>query len=762
MQTALTWIIRILGGLLALLLIALLLAALIPVPRDQLPAPEAFGAGASSLADSTSGLAREFPLLNEMAGNPSTPEKIELGRLLFFDPVLSENNDIACATCHNPDLAFSDGLAQAIGAGGQGIGPARTGGVPLTRNTASLWNVAYATSLFWDGRVQSLEYQALVPLSHVDEMGVANTNALEEELRGIPEYVDYFNAAFGGGQAAITVENVVRALAAFERTLLSTQSPFDRYASGELDALTASQQRGLALFRSAATRCFECHAAPTFASETFRVIGVPDAPGLPHDAGRAAVVADGMDGAFKVPSLRNVALSAPYMHNGIFSTLEEVIEFYAQGGGRAQGVENMDPFARGFDFTEQEKQDLIAFLYALTDESALPEFPTSLPSGLDVVPRLGNPARALVAEFNAGRALASTPSRQPLTLIVAPGESIQSVVDRALPGDTVLVPHGVYNERVVVDLNNITLRGIPNTAGQWPTLDGEGLLSEAVISSGNQFEMSNFNVVNYRDNGVLVEGVTGVHLHDLYVENTGTYGLYPVQSTGVLIEDSEVVGANDAGIYAGQCEDVVIRNNVAHGNVLGIEVENTVGAQIYANHTYNNTNGILVILLPQLTSKVSLDTRVYDNLVENNNHVNFAQQGTAAALMPSGSGIGLVASDRVEVYGNTIRGNNTAGLGIFNLLIAFDANEVDIGPRPEHIYIHDNLFEQNGSQPDAFIADLGIPGADILWDVSGWDVRFDEAPGVAIFPPLVPTSNWPNPIYNLYWQAVNFLIGLLG
>lgn len=124
--------------------------------------------------------------------------------------------------------------------------------------------------------------------------------------------------------------------------------------------------------------------------------------------------------------------------------------------------------------------------------------------------------------------------------------------------------------------------------------------------------------------------------------------------------------------------------------------------------------------------------------------------------------VGLAAADRVEVYGNTIRGNHSAGLGIFNLLIAYDANEVDIGPRPEHIHIHDNEFADNGAHPDPFIAELGIPGADILWDVSGWDVRIDEVESVSLFPPVAPSSAWPDLLYNLYWRALNVLIGLLG
>lgn len=759
MKTPGTWLLRIFGVLAVLLVLVLAIAALKPIPRDQHPEPEAYGAGSSSIQPSATGLLRAFPAVNDM-GNTSTPEKVELGRLLFFDPVLSANNDLACASCHHPDYGFADGLPQAAGAGGAGAGPERSGGVTLARNTPTLWNVAFTNALFWDGRVESLEYQALVPLNHADEMAVENNETLAAELRAIPEYVDLFDAAFGGREDGVTVENAVRALAAFQRSLLSQDSPFDKYAAGELEALTPAQRRGLTLFRSAALRCFECHTAPTFAGDTFRIIGVPDYPGLPADLGRAAVVADGEEGAFKIPTLRNVALTAPYMHNGVFATLEEVIDFYAKGGGRARGLTTIDPFVQGFELTEQETQDLIAFLYALTDESLLPELPARVPSDLEVIHRIPNFRRDLAADINAATGGGNVVAGSGLTHTVGTGETIQSVVDRARPGDTIMIPYGVYHERVVVDLNDITLLGIPNALGELPVLDGRGLLSEAVISSGNNFEIGYLHVREYTDNGVIVEGVTGVYMHHMVAENTGTYGLYPVQSTNVLIEFCVVSGADDAGIYAGQSMNVVVRDNEVFENVLGIELENVVNGEVYRNHAHDNTNGILIILLPQLTSKVSKNTLVYDNLVENNNHENFAKPNTAASKMPPGSGIALIAADEVEVYNNNIRGNKTAGLGIFNLLIAFDANEVDIGPTPENIHVHNNTFENNGYDADEFLSAIGIPGADILWDVSGVGIRVDQ-PEADTFPPVLPTSRWPGFAYNIFWNMMNWLIGLL-
>lgn len=755
-----TWLRRAGAVAVAAMLIVVGLAAAWPAATDPLPAPAAYGAGARSVSPSETGLERAFPPLNTPDDNPSTPEKVALGRMLFFDPVLSERDDLACATCHHPDLGFADGLPLAVGAGGSGVGPNRSGGTRLTRHTPQLWNVGYARSLFWDGRADSLEDQALTPLTHADEMGSSDAEELVAELEAIPEYRERFGAAFPDEEEPIRLENVVRALAAFQRTLISNDSPFDRYAAGDRDALTPAQIRGLTLFRSAATRCFECHPAPTFATDTFRVIGVPEWDDAPHDPGRAGVADDGADGAFRVPTLRNVALSPPYMHNGMFETLDEVIEFYAGAGGRAYGTDDVDPFLLGFDLSEQEKDDLIAFLLALTDEHLRPAIPERVPSGLAAVPGLENPSRAAVAAANRDANPALDPPSRPRNRTVQPGESIQEAVDAARPGDTIRVAAGVYHERVVVDRNDIRLLGSPDETGAWPVLDGRGQLADGIIASGNGFELGFFEIRNYTDNGVLVEGVSGVHLHDLRTMDTGTYGLYPVQSTRVLVERVEAAGVNDAGIYAGQCVDVVIRDSTAYENVIGIEVENTVNAEVYGNHANHNALGIFIDLLPGLTSKVSLNTRVYDNLVEANNHENFAPQEATAALVPPGVGVLLLAADHVEVHDNVIRDHKSSGIGVFNLTIGFPESEIDVGPNPEYVRVYDNELERNGYDPDPFLRDLGIPGSDILWDGTGWDNRFDQ-PGASAFPPVLPGSGWPGPIYRLYWRALNALIGLV-
>ncbi len=540
--------------------------------------------------------------------------------------------------------------------------------------------------------------------------------------------------------------------------MTSGDSPFDRYAAGDFDALTPQQRRGLAVFRSGATRCFECHTAPTFGSDTFRVVGVPS-----DDPGRAGVVDDGVAGAFKVPSLRNIALSAPYMHNGSMATLEEVVDFYAAGGGRAHDAEQVDVFVNGFELTEQNRADLLAFLHALTDESNLPDVPDTALSGLPVVERIDNPARAVSAETNAGTTGANVAARDPMTHVVQAGESIQAAVDKALPGDTIEVAYGVYNERVAIDVSDITLLGIPNEAGEYPILDGEGVLSEGVIASGNNFRVGQLHTRNFTTNGILVEGARGVHFHDLIAENVGTYGVYPVRSTDVLIERVVVSGVDDAGIYAGQSENVIVRESEAFGNVIGIELENTLNGEVYDNYLHGNSNGILIVLLPQLTSKISANTDIYGNRVESNNLENFAPEGAIARIVPPGTGILIIGSDGNEVHDNIITDNKTAGVAVFSLTGSgmFNENELDVGPLAEGNHIYNNQYSNNGYDPDSIVAELGVPSGDLLWDTTGIDNRFDEQ-GASSFPPLLPGDGWPAFARNAYGNILGLLAGLLG
>ncbi len=335
-----------------------------PAPAPATPPPPA----ATALPLPAAARSRPFPVQAVPTDNPTTAAKVELGRQLFFDPVLSASHSMSCATCHHPDLGFSNGLP---------LSTARPGAP--ARNVPTLWNTGFNRFLLWDGRVTSLESQARLPLTLAHEMA-ATPAQLETTLRAIPGYGELFAQAFGGGDAAITFDHVTYALAAFQRTLISDNSPVDRYLAGETSALSAAQQRGLALFFDERTHCVECHQLPTFAAETFRVVGVESA-----DAGRAGVSPNGIRGAFKVPTLRNVARSAPYMHNGSLATLDEVIAFYAAGAGRARHAVDVDPLLKGFDLSAQEQADLVAFLQGLTDESRMPAIPAQALSGLPTV-----------------------------------------------------------------------------------------------------------------------------------------------------------------------------------------------------------------------------------------------------------------------------------------------------------------------------------------------------------------------------------------
>jgi len=354
--------------------------------------------------------------------NPTTPARVALGRLLFWDPVLSGQKDVACATCHHPSFGYSDGLALSVGAGGVGAGPARTFAEGqerrfVKRNSQTVVNAAFngltagghadaaAAPMFWDLRVRSLEAQALEPLKALEEMRGSTyaedhaVAAVVSRLGAIAEYRNLFTRAFGGTQP-VNERNLGRALAAFQRSLVAANAPFDRYMRGETEALTPEQVRGMERFESAG--CVNCHSGPMFSDFTAHVLAVPDHPSLPaSDSGVNATY------AFRTASLRNLRATAPYMHNGAFATLEEVVAFYqrvSRGGGRRGGggggngparglnsavrVDQIDPLARRLNMRGRGQRDLIAFLLALDDPNFDRTVPPRVPSGLPVGGRL--------------------------------------------------------------------------------------------------------------------------------------------------------------------------------------------------------------------------------------------------------------------------------------------------------------------------------------------------------------------------------------
>lgn len=285
--------------------------------------------------------------------NPLTRDVVALGERLFFDPALSANGAVSCASCHRPERAFSDSVAVSRGVFGR-IG---------RRNAPTLVNRAYGRTFFWDGRVATLEEQVLHPIQDSVEMGQP-LPALTERLGRNARYRAEFRRAFG--RTAIDSTVVARALASFVRTIRSGDAPADRWRDGDSSALSPEAQRGFALFTGRAN-CVACHVGPNLSDEQFHNTGVSTRVGDGHgasDPGRARVTGLPRDqGAFKTPTLRDVGLSAPYMHDGSMATLEQVVAFY-DSGGRANPT--LDPEIKPLRLTSQERSDLTAFLRALS------------------------------------------------------------------------------------------------------------------------------------------------------------------------------------------------------------------------------------------------------------------------------------------------------------------------------------------------------------------------------------------------------------
>ena len=258
-----------------------------------------------------------------------SPEQTDLGRYLFFDPVLSGDGSVSCASCHHPDQGFADGLGQSVGIDDS----------VLPRSAPTLWNVAFLKSFFWDGRASSLEEQMQGPLYDAHEMG-SNPQLLLKTLNGIPAYQQLFAQAFpndfidSGSQ--VRLDHIYAAITAFQVSLISLNSRYDQYAHGYADALSGPEKEGLNIFRSFVARCAECHTPPLFTNQQLAVIGTPEPEGMPFDAGAQVPMKEpSQRGGFKVPSLRNIALTAPYMHSGRFASLREAAAFYTGGRGHA-------------------------------------------------------------------------------------------------------------------------------------------------------------------------------------------------------------------------------------------------------------------------------------------------------------------------------------------------------------------------------------------------------------------------------------------
>lgn len=293
-----------------------------------------------------------FPKLPVPADNQLTIERIQLGKKLFFDKRLSSTSEVACASCHLQEHAFADPFKVSAGVHG------RTG----TRNAPMLANLAYNTSFFWDGGVPTLEQQVIAPIINPLEMDMKMED-VAKRLKEDPAYVELFGRAYDMEPAPA---GITKAIASFMRTLISGNTRYDKYQRGDKSAMNESEKRGMELFEGERAECFHCHVGFNFTNNSVQNNGMYlDGP----DMGRYLVTENPIDiGLFKVPSLRNVAVTAPYMHDGSLATLEDVVEHYVSGG---KGHPNTDPLIRPFDLTSQEKADLVAFLKTLTDEEFL-------------------------------------------------------------------------------------------------------------------------------------------------------------------------------------------------------------------------------------------------------------------------------------------------------------------------------------------------------------------------------------------------------
>jgi len=285
------------------------------------------------------------------AGNPYSPARVELGRYLFFDPRLSANGRVSCATCHPPDHAFAGGEPAPRGVTGK----------PLRRRAPTLINRAYGRSQFVDGRAATLESQILGPITDPDEMGTT-PQAAAGAISKIAGYVSLFERAFGDQQ--ISFDRITKAIASFERTILSGNSPYDRYLNGDKRALSPQAKRGLNIFERSG-ECSECHNGYNLTNEKFASLGVgPDQD--PPDLGLAGITRKPRDeGKFRVPTLREVTHTGPYMHDRRFQTLDDVLEFYRKGGKPGP---HLDSRIAPFFLDAPAKADLMAFLESLSGE----------------------------------------------------------------------------------------------------------------------------------------------------------------------------------------------------------------------------------------------------------------------------------------------------------------------------------------------------------------------------------------------------------
>ena len=302
---------------------------------------------------------------------------------------------------------------------------------------------------------------------------------------------------------------------------------------------------------------------------------------------------------------------------------------------------------------------------------------------------------------------------------VREGDSIQAAIEAAAPGDIIQVHPGLYRETVYVDKDDITLRGVVED-GEWPNLEGDKQLNDAILYSGNGFTVEWFKITNYKGNAIMGQAGNNFSIRNNWVVDTGVYGIFPEFGENGLIENNVLSGIEDAAIYVGMSDYIDVRNNRVFDNVAGIEIENSRHALVEGNIAHNNTGGILVFITPGLPIKTSFDAIVRRNTIINNNTPNFAIPGSLVAGIPSGTGMLILAGDDVIVEDNIITGNNTAGIIVTSQDFATDvAGDPDSDPNPDRVQIRDNVMFDNGNDPATevkalMLTQFSTTGPDIL------------------------------------------------
>ncbi len=282
---------------------------------------------------------------------------------------------------------------------------------------------------------------------------------------------------------------------------------------------------------------------------------------------------------------------------------------------------------------------------------------------------------------------------------VKDGQSIQAAVKKASPGDTIKVYPGTYKETVYIDKNDITLSGVV-IRGEWPTMDGEKELNDAVLYSGHGVTVEHLKIINYKGNAIMGQAGNNYIIRHNLIKDAGVYGIFPEFGKNGIIEHNVVSGIEDAAIYVGMCDNVDVRFNEVFDNVAGIEIENTRHALVESNYAHNNTGGILAFITPGLPIKTTFDVIIRNNFVVNNNHENFGEPGSLVASIPPGTGILIMAADEVTIENNIISGNDNYGIAIVDLRFSAGLG-VDPGsdPNPDDIRILNNFMHDNGNNP---------------------------------------------------------------